>query len=135
MTTGTAQDENPTSPADAPESRKSAPLAATSQGFYPPPEPAVLRRSLILSASASMFGMIFFAIIQGTVFNFLLEDFSLRDRLPYFQALWCIGGVGNMGCAAGSGYASLPRRSRPGSRRSRRALYYTTPSAAPDSAP
>lgn len=97
MSSGTAQDnESSTSPAEPPKSSQSAPLSATSQGFYPPPEPAVLRRSLILSAGASILGAMFFTTVQGTVFNFLLEDLSLRDRLPYFTALWCIGGLGNL---------------------------------------
>jgi len=65
-------------------------LSATSQGFVPPPPPAVLRRSLILSAAASALGAAFFTVIQGTVFNFFLEDLSLRDRLPFFMGLWCL---------------------------------------------
>lgn len=69
-------------------------LTATSQGFFPPPAPAVLRRSLILSAAASTLGAIFFTVIQGTVFNFFLEDLSLRDRLPFFMGLWCVASLG-----------------------------------------
>jgi len=69
-------------------------LAATSQGFVPPPAPAVLRRSLILSAAASALGAIFFTLIQGTIFNFFLEDLSLRERLPFFMGLWCIASLG-----------------------------------------
>lgn len=70
--------------------------AAVSRGFYPPPSPAVLRRSLILSAAASSLGSIFFTIIQGTIFNFFLEDLSLRERLPYFMGLWCVASLGNL---------------------------------------
>ncbi len=96
MSAGLAQDsEKSTAPAETPESQGPV-LSATSQGFFPPPEPAVLRRSLIISGSASFFGAMFFTIVQGTVFNFLLEELSLRERLPYFQALWCIGGLGNL---------------------------------------
>jgi len=69
-------------------------LTATSKGFYPPPAPAVLRRSLILSAVASSLGSIFFTIIQGTIFNFFLEDLGLRERLPYFMGLWCVASLG-----------------------------------------
>jgi Na+/melibiose symporter-like transporter len=84
------------------ETRASIPLGeerredATSQGFHPRVEPALLRRSLILSATASGFGSMFFQIIQGTVFAFFLEGLSLRDRLPYFMALWCVGGLGSL---------------------------------------
>jgi len=96
MDAGTAHD-NAVSPTGEPsQSASSSALSATSQGFFPPPEPTVLRRSLILSASASMFGAMFFTTVQGTVFNFLLEDLSLRDRLPYFTALWSIGELGNL---------------------------------------
>jgi MFS family permease len=96
MSAGAAQDNDSSlSPAESAPSQPE-PHSATSQGFYPPPEPSVLRRSLIISACASMFGSMFFTIVQGTVFNFLLEDLSLRDRLPYFTALWCIGELGNL---------------------------------------
>jgi len=67
---------------------------ATSRGFVPPLEPAVLRRSLILSAFASTLGAAFFTVIQGTVFNFFLEDLSLRERLPFFMGLWCVASLG-----------------------------------------
>lgn len=92
-----AADNPVTSPsAESPESSSSEPLTATSRGFYPPLPPKVLRRSLILSASASALGAIFFTIIQGTIFAFFLEDLSLRDRLPYFLGLWCIASLGNV---------------------------------------
>ena len=84
-------------PDSEPPSNSSSPAPfTTSQGFNPPIEPAALRRSLIVSALASTIGAVFFTVIQGTVFNFFLEDLSLRDRLPYFMGLWCIGGIGNL---------------------------------------
>jgi Na+/melibiose symporter-like transporter len=51
---------------------------------------------MILSAAASGLGAIFFTLIQGTVFNFFLEDLKLRDRLPYFMGLWCIASLGTV---------------------------------------
>lgn len=89
-----------TQPSAEPPSSSSArtepEATATSQGFHPPLDPKVLKRSLILSASASAFGAVFFTVVQGTIFNFFLEDLSLRERLPYFMGLWCIGGIGNL---------------------------------------
>lgn len=70
--------------------------AKTSQGFYPDLEPAVLRRSLIISSISGMLGTVFLAVIQGTVFNFFLEDLNLRDRLPYFMGLASIAGLGSI---------------------------------------
>jgi len=70
--------------------------ATPSHGFSSQLAPDALRRSLILSACASGFGSIFFTIVQGTVFNFFLEELNLRDRLPFFMALWCLGGLGNL---------------------------------------
>jgi len=69
---------------------------STSHGFSSQLAPNALHRSLILSACASGFGSIFFTIVQGTVFNFFLEELELRDRLPFFMALWCLGGLGNL---------------------------------------
>jgi Na+/melibiose symporter-like transporter len=81
---------------ESPPSESSSSLTTTSQGFYPPPPPGVLRRSMILSCIASAFGAVFFSVIQGTVFNFFLEDLSMRERLPYFMALWSIAGIGTL---------------------------------------
>lgn len=98
MGTAVPDKSDPGTASDSAPSGGSAPLeqTTTSQGFYPPLDPAVLKRSLIVSASASALGAIFFTVVQGTVFNFFLEDLSLRDRLPYFMGLWCIGGIGNL---------------------------------------
>jgi Na+/melibiose symporter-like transporter len=68
----------------------------SSHGFSHQLEPVALKRSLLFSAAASGFGSIFFTIVQGTVFQFFLEEMSLRDRLPLFMALWCLGGLGSL---------------------------------------
>ena len=78
------------------ESSSSSSSAQISQGFHPNLDPLALRRSLIMSAAASAIGAVFFTVIQGTIFNFFLEDLSLRDRLPYFMALWCFGNIGTL---------------------------------------
>ncbi|HEY3320043.1 MAG TPA: MFS transporter [Planctomycetota bacterium] len=93
MSTGSALQESDT-PAVPDQNEVAEPVTTTSQGFYPPPEPSVLRRSLILSAAASCLGSAFFTIVQGTVFNFFLEDLNLRQRLPFFMGLWCLGSLG-----------------------------------------
>ncbi|HYG77193.1 MAG TPA: MFS transporter [Planctomycetota bacterium] len=87
--------ENLPSPPENSRTEPDGNLAAP-QGFHRALDPHVLSRSMFLSAFASMLGATFFTVIQGTVFNFLLEDLHLRDRLPYFTALWCIGQVGNL---------------------------------------
>ena len=83
------------SPSSETQRGESQVLTATSQGFYPPP-PEVLKRSLIISSVASAFGAMFFSVVQGAIFNFFLEDLSLRDRLPHFMGLWCIAGLGTL---------------------------------------
>ncbi|GMV79306.1 MAG: hypothetical protein AMXMBFR7_04900 [Planctomycetota bacterium] len=46
------------------------------------------------SGVASMLGSIFFVAVQGTVFNFLLEDLGLLDKLGFFMGLSCLAGIG-----------------------------------------
>jgi Na+/melibiose symporter-like transporter len=91
-----SDDTTPASEGPSGSSAQPQSSISTSQGFNPPLDPAVLRRSLIMSALASTIGAVFFTVIQGTVFNFFLEDLDLRERLPYFMGLWCIGGMGNL---------------------------------------
>lgn len=43
---------------------------------------------------ADTLSMVFFAAIQGAVFNFYLEDFGLKHRLGWFMGLSSLGGIG-----------------------------------------
>jgi len=82
--------------ASANDSQSTDDAQMSAPGFHSELSPAELKRSMRLSVYASMMGATFFTVVQGTVFNFLLEDLNLRNRLPYFTALWCIGAVGNL---------------------------------------
>lgn len=71
-------------------------LSSASQGFYPPPDSKALRRSLWLSGIASTLGAVFFTIVQGSVFNFFIEDMGLKDKLGIFMGLASLAGVGSL---------------------------------------
>ncbi|MCZ7644313.1 MAG: MFS transporter [Planctomycetota bacterium] len=45
---------------------------------------------------ASACGTVFFTVVQGTIFNFLLEDLGLLDRLGFFLGLSCLAGIGSL---------------------------------------
>ena len=75
--------------------RMSAP-SATSQGFHPPPEPRALKRSLWLSGWGSGIGALFFAAVQGSVFNFFIEDLGLKHKLGFFMGLASLAGLGSL---------------------------------------
>lgn len=53
-----------------------------------------MRRSLWLSAIASALGATFFTAVQGTVFNFYLEDVDLDHKLGFFMGLASLAGFG-----------------------------------------
>jgi hypothetical protein len=69
---------------------------SVSQGFHPPLPPGAVRRSLYISAIASTIGAAFFSVIQGTVFSFFLEDLGMRERIPFFMALWSLASIGTL---------------------------------------
>jgi hypothetical protein len=73
-----------------------APPAETSAVLRKEFPDSAIRRGMLISAAASGLGATFFAVVQGAVFNFFLEDLSLRERLPYFMGLWCVGGLGTL---------------------------------------
>ncbi|MCK6470702.1 MAG: MFS transporter [Planctomycetes bacterium] len=70
--------------------------AAASQGFYPPVPEAQLKRSLGITCVASGLGAISFTALQGTIFNFYLEDLGLRDKLGFFMGLAALAGLGSL---------------------------------------
>ncbi len=61
-----------------------------------PLSPGVLRRSTRFVLVADTLSMVFFAAIQGAVFNFYLEDLGLLHRLGWFMGLSSLGGIGSL---------------------------------------
>lgn len=53
-----------------------------------------MKRSLLYSAFASALGATFFTAVQGTVFNFYIEDMGLKEKLGFFMGLASLAGIG-----------------------------------------
>ena len=69
---------------------------ATSQAFHHELAEPVLVRCMVITGVGSTIGMIMFGVVQGTVFNFFMEDLSLKERLPWFAGLQWLAGVGSL---------------------------------------